>query len=110
MVVKEEPQPQHPARAQMGLVRQHEAQRPGEVRGLGEQHLALLQRLAHQPELVMFEVAQAAMDQLGRGRGGGAGEIVHLAETDLQPTADGIAGDTGAIDAAANDEQIERLG
>ena len=32
MVVEEQPEPQHPGRAQPGMMRQHEAQRPGQVR------------------------------------------------------------------------------
>ena len=46
-------------------VRQDEPQRPHDVRRDAQQHLALHQRLAHQPELEVLEVAQAAVDQLG---------------------------------------------
>ena len=92
----------------MRLVRQHEAQREGQVRRLGQQHLALHQRLAHQPEFVMFEIAQAAVNQLGRGRGGGAGEIVHFAEPDRERPARRVAGNARAIDPAADHEQVER--
>jgi hypothetical protein len=60
-------------------MRQHEAHRPDDVRRMRPQHFALDQRLAHQAEFVIFEIAQAAMDELGGGRGGAAGEIVHLA-------------------------------
>ena len=84
MVVEEEAEPQHPPGPEVRLVRQHEAQRPAEMRRLGQQHLALLQRLAHQAELVVFEVAQPAMDQLGGGRGGRAGQIGHLAQPDRE--------------------------
>ena len=48
-----------------GIVRHHEAQRPHDVRRAAQQHLALVQRLAHQRELAVLEVAQAAVDQLG---------------------------------------------
>ncbi len=78
------------------------------MRRLGQQHLALLQRLAHQPELVVFQIAQAAMDQLGRLGGGGAGEIVHFAEPDLERPPRRVAGDACAVDAAADHEQVER--
>ncbi len=67
MVVEEQPEAQQPGRPQPGVMRQHEAQRPDDVRRRTQQHLALDQRLADQPELVVFEIAQAAMDQLGRG-------------------------------------------
>ena len=72
-----------------------------------QQHLALDQRLAHQAELVVFEIAQAAMDQLGAGRRGGAGEVGLLGEQHLEAAARGIAGDAGTIDAAADDKQID---
>jgi hypothetical protein len=35
------------------------------MRRIFPQNLALHQRFAHQPELVMFQIAQPAMDQLG---------------------------------------------
>ena len=108
MVVEEEAQPQHPAWPQMRLMRQHETQRKGEVRRLGQQDLALLQRLAHQPELVVLQIAQAAMDQLGRGRRGGAGKIVHLAQPDLQRPPHRIAGNACTVYSAAHYEKIER--
>ena len=73
-----------------------------------EQHLALDQRLAHQPELVVFEIAQAAMDQLARARRGALRQIVLLAEDHGEAAARGIARDAGAVDAAADDEKIDR--
>ena len=66
MVVQEKAEPQHPARPQVGLVWQYETHRPGQVRRLGQQDFTFLQGLAYQAELVGFEVAQAAMDQLAR--------------------------------------------
>ena len=89
-------------------MRQHETQGPGKMGRLGQQHLAFLQRLADQAEFVGFQVAQAAMDQLGRLGGGGAGEIVHFAEADLERPPRRVAGDACAIDAAADHEQVER--
>ena len=108
VIVEEETQPQQPARPQMRFVRQHEAQRKRQVRRLGEQDLALLKGLAHQPEFVLLEIAQAAMDQLGRGRGGRAGEIVHFAEPDLERPSRRVAGDARAVDPAADHEKVER--
>ncbi len=68
MVVEEQPQPQQPGRAQPGVVRQHETQGTDDVRGDLPEHLALDQRLAHRPKLVIFEIAQPAMHELGRGQ------------------------------------------
>ncbi len=56
----------------------------------------------------MLEIAQPAMDQLGRCRRRGAGEITHFAEPHRERPPHGVAGDPGAVDAAADHEQIER--
>src|SRR5207245_5587910 len=66
----------------------------------------LLQRLAHQRELVVLEVAQAAVDQLGRRRRGVRGEIVALGQRNAPATAREITRDAGTIDAAADDEYV----
>ena len=65
MIINEQPKPQHPGRAQALVVWQDEAQRPDDMRRDLPQHFTLLQGLSYQPELVSFEVAQPAMDQLG---------------------------------------------
>jgi hypothetical protein len=79
------------------------------VRGDAQQHLALRERLGDEAELVVLEVAQAAVDELGRPRRGGAGEVGLLREQHRQPAARGIARNAGAVDAAADDEEIEFL-
>ena len=109
MIVEPEAEPQHPSRPQVRFVRQHEAQRPRQVGRLGEQHFALLQRLADQAKFIGFQVAQAAMDQFGRAGRGRAGEIVHLAEADPEGPSSRVAGDARAVDTAADHEQVERL-
>jgi hypothetical protein len=70
------------------------------------QPLALDQRLAHQPELAIFEIAQPAMDQLGRGGRGVARQIVLLDQQHAQPAPGRIARDPDAVDAAADDQQV----
>ena len=79
------------------------------MRRVAQQHLAFLQALAHQPELVILEIAQAAVDQLGAGAGGVRGEIVLLHQQHRQAAPGSIAGDTGAVDAATDHEKVERL-
>ena len=54
----------------------------------------------------MFEITQSAMDQLGGGRRGARRKILHFGQCDRITTADGIAGDAAAVDAATDDEQI----
>ncbi len=71
IVIKEEAGADHPGRTQMRAVRQAKAHRAGDMGRHAEQHLPLRQRLFHQPEFVMFEIAQTTVDQLaGVGRGG----------------------------------------
>ena len=106
MVVQEEPDADHPARPQLGHVRHHEARRPDQVPGNAQQDLALGERLAHQLELVLLEVAQPAVDQLGGRRRRGARQVVALHEDRRQAAAGCVARDAGAIDAAADDQQI----
>ena len=89
-----------------GHRRQHEAHRPDEVRRHPQQHLALGQRLAHQPERAVLEIAQAAVDELGRGRRGARAEVVLLQQQHAQAPAGGVARDAGAVDAAADDGEI----
>jgi hypothetical protein len=85
---------------------QDEAQRPDDVgRGI-EQALTLEQGLADEAELVIFQIAQSAMDQLRRGGGGIARQIALFAEHHGEAPAHRIARDARAVDAAANDEKI----
>ena len=68
MVIDEKPQAQHPRRAQARLGGKHEADRPDQVRRHPQHDFALDQRLAHQPQPSVLEIAQAPVDELGRGR------------------------------------------
>ncbi len=65
-----------------------------------------LQRLAHEAELIMFEVAQPAVDQLGRFRRGAFGKVVCFEQQHARPAPGGIARDAGAVNAAADDDDI----
>ena len=66
MIVQEQPGADHPGRALAFVVRHDEAQRPHDVGRGAQQYFALGERLAHQAEFIMFQVAQATVDQLGR--------------------------------------------
>ena len=68
MVVKKEAEPDDRPRPQSPVVREDKPQGPDDVRCGGEQDLTLDQRFADEPELVMLEIAQSAMNELGRGR------------------------------------------
>ena len=106
VVVQEQACADHPHRAHARVVRHHEAQRPHDVRRTAQQHLALGKRLAHQRELTVLQIAQAAMDQLGARRRGGLGQVVLFAQHHLQATAGEVARDAGAVDAAAYDQYV----
>ena len=107
MIVQEQAEPDHPGRPLRPRMRQDEAHRPGDMAGDAQQDVTLLQRLAHQAELVVLEIAQAAMDELA-GRGGGrARQIALFDEQHAQAAAGGIARDADAVDPAAHDQQVE---
>ena len=88
-------------------MRQDEPHRPDDVRRRAEQDLALDQRLADEPKLVIFEIAQPAVNELTRPGGGPLRQIVLLAEQHREAAADSVASYAGSVDAAANDNQIE---
>ena len=89
------------------MMGQHETQRIDDVRRRRPKHLAFAQGLADQPELVMLQIAQAAMDELGRPGGRPRGEIVHLGQRNPIAAARRVARDAGAIDAATHDEDVD---
>src|SRR5436305_4049947 len=67
-----------------------------------EQPGALAQRLAHQPQVEVLEIADAAMDQLGRlGRRLRAAAAL-VEERDLVVLPRQLPGDSGTVDAAAD--------
>ena len=106
VIIQEQPGAQHPFGPLFGRMRQHETLRPADLRRDIEQHLAFGERLAHQPEGVEFEVSQPAVDELCRRARRRAAEIAGLDDRDRQATAGRVTGDPGAIDAAADDQQV----
>ena len=109
VVVQKKAQPDHPPGAEPRVMREHEAHRPDDVRGVAQEHRALAQRLAHEPDVAVLQVAKPAVDQLGAGRRGVRGEIVLLAQQHVEPAPCRVPGDAGAVDAAADDEQVDRV-
>ncbi len=107
VIVEKEACPDHPGRALLRAVRKDKPHRPDDVRRRAEQDLALDQRLADEAKLIIFEIAQAAVNKLARPGGGSLREIVLLAEQHRESAADSVASDAGSVDAAANDNQIE---
>ena len=107
MIVEKQPEPQQPGRPQPGMVRQHEAKRPDDVGRDLPEDFALDQRLAHQPELVIFEIAQAAMHELGRPGRRPARQVIHFTQENRISPPHRVTRDAAAIDAAPNDREVE---
>ena len=90
--------------------REQERQRLDQMRRQRRQRqLALVQRLAHQPELELLEVAQPAVEHLRRAARGAGGEVARLDERHLQPAGRGVERGAGADHAAADDDDVELL-
>ena len=65
-VVKQQAEPHEPPRSHGMFMRQDEEHRVNKVRCGAQQTFALLERIADKFELVIFEIAQAAVDQFRR--------------------------------------------
>ncbi len=110
MVVQEEARAQHPRRTQVGLVRQDERQRRHDVRRLVQHDFALGERLADQAELVLLEIAQSAVNELRAPLRSGRRDVALLDQEHLEAATGGVARDARAVDAGADDEEIELRG
>ena len=76
------------------------------MRALAQQPLARLKRLMHQPGVARRQVAQPAVNQLGRG-GGGARREIALFEHQRAVAARGDGrGDRRAVNPAADDDHV----
>ena len=91
------------------MVRQDKSQRTNDVRRDLPENFPLDQRLADQPELVIFQIAQPAMDELGRPGRRPAGQIVHFTEENGIAASGSIARDATAVNATANNCEVENL-
>ena len=109
-VVKRKAGPEHQSLPALPAIdRQQEFERRDEMRRGLEQLRALEQKLAHERELEALQIAQATMNQLRGGRRRGRSIIALLGEHDFQPAAGGVARDRGAVNAAADDQDVECL-
>src|SRR5262245_34840936 len=88
-------------------MRQHDPHRPDDVGSSFEQDLPLSQRLANQAELVIFEIAQAAVNVFAGSRACALCEIALLAQDHAKTPAGGIARDSSPVDPSADDQKID---
>ena len=78
-----------------------------QVRRERHHQLALEQRLAHEPEVEVLQVAQPSVDELARAAGGPRGEVGALEQRDAVAARGGVQRDARAGDAAADHDDIE---
>ena len=105
-VVQEEPETHGPRGPEPAAVREHEAAALDEVWRDRKQPLALRQRLPHEAQVEVLEVAQAAVQQLAGGGGRVMREAVLLDQQHGEAAAGRVTRDAGAVDSAADDEQV----
>lgn len=110
VVIQEQASTNHPRRAQVRAMWQHEAHRLDDVRCLGQQYFTLGQCFAHQAKLVVFQVAQATVDQLAAGRRGVLGQVVLFAEEHLEAAPSGVGSDAHAIDTTTDHSEVIAVG
>ncbi len=87
--------------------RDEERQRLDEVGGVVPQALAFEQRLVDEPDVALLEVAQAAVDQLGRLRRRARREVVAFHERGAQPARCGVEGAPDPGDPSADHHHVE---
>ena len=102
-VVEQEPRAHVDAVPDALLQGEEEGRRPDQVRGeLLDQEPALVERLAHQPEVETLEVAEPPVDQLARAARGAGGEVALLDEGHGEAAGRGIESGAAAGHAAAD--------
>jgi hypothetical protein len=74
-----------------------------------QQPPSLAQRLAYLPNVPVFEVAQAAMNNAGRATGGACCEIMLLDQERPPSGARAFPGNGDSVNAAANHKHMETL-
>ena len=89
--------------------RHHHLHGPSEMRCELADRVTFGRRLAHETDVALLQIAHAAVNELGRAAAGPAGEIAALDQGDRQAPQRSVAGNAGARDAAADDDQIEAL-
>ena len=89
--------------------RDEEREHPHEVRRVAQRALALVEGVVDEPDLLLLQVAQAAVHELRRLRRRAAREVVPLDERGAQTPRRGVEGDAAAGDPAADDEDVELL-
>ena len=85
----------------------HQRHRLDQMRGQAKQPFALAQRLAHQRDVAMLQIAQAAVDEPAGPVGRAAADIFALDQRHPQAARGRVPRDASSINPRANDDQIE---
>jgi hypothetical protein len=75
----------------------------------GGQQSALGQRLVHQMQLELLQIAQTAVDQLAGPAGGAGGEVTGLDQGHLEAPGRGVDRSAGTGDATTDHQDVELL-
>ena len=97
-------------KATFGIDGDHEPQRRHQERGVAQQPSALGESLVDELDVALLEVADAAMDHLGRFGGSAIGEVAPLHQAGAQAAGGGIQGHARSRRASADDQHVELLG
>ena len=107
---------QHQAGAHVGAVAQAVLQRQQEGRGVDEvrgdglhEQAALVEGLAHQADVEVLQVPQAAVDELARPARGAGGEVALLHQRHGEAATRRVERHATAGDSSADDEHVEVL-
>ena len=76
------------------------------MRGEPKQALALTQRFAHEAELGMLEITQAAVYQAGRCGTRAGTDVALIEQQDAQAAQGRFTRDRGTVDAGTDDDQV----
>ncbi len=78
-----------------------------QVRTLAQQAPAFDERLTHQSDLTVFQVAQASVDDAGGPAGGAGGEVVLFDQQRTTAGPGAFSRDGDAVDSAADHDHLE---
>src|SRR3546814_12617719 len=70
---------------------------------------SFVQRLFVESVIAELQIAKPAVQQLGGGRRRAAAKVAAFSQANAQPASGGVPGDGGAVDAAADNKDVERI-
>jgi len=111
-IVGEKPRAELPqADGALAEDREEERQRANQVRRqTAAQEIPLARRLEHEPDVTVLQIPNAAVDELRRAAARPGGEIALVDEGRTEAPKRRLARDARAVDAAANDDDVEGVG